>query len=356
MHNRDRALGAYIGAAIGDAMGGPVENSHAARIKRLVDEVTGLLPYEKPLILPDLGQGYALHPDPGCVTDDTFIRADFTRFFLATSPPRSPQMLVDWMLANTDFFGWWPPLVEGLRRVERGDVSAEEGGLSFFQGGGIGWWTPIGILHAGDPQAAAAEVRNLSRIWKAPLEQDFLAAVQAGLAGAMRDGASVGSVIDTMLAQCGPLARQLIQRAIGITERARTFDQLVDDLYHTVLMPELQLRHQQEPPRAIDAPLPPIREPLEDSDEMYMSSFYAEQVPLAVAGFLWGEGDPHRSIPATVMLGRDADSTATTVGAWVGALHGESGLPAEWVDIVCQANIREIDIRGLAEKLAAYPP
>lgn len=32
---------------------------------------------------------------------------------------------------------------------------------------------------------------------------------------------------------------------------------------------------------------------------------------------------------------------------------GESGLPKEWIDTVCQANIREIDIRGLAEKLAA---
>ena len=26
------------------------------------------------------------------------------------------------------------------------------------------------------------------------------------------------------------------------------------------------------------------------------------------------------------MLGQDADSTATTVGSWAGALHGESGL------------------------------
>ena len=55
------------------------------------------------------------------------------------------------------------------------------------------------------------------------------------------------------------------------------------------------------------------------------------------------------------MLGQDADSTATTVGSWVGALHGESGLPKEWVDTVCQANIREIDIRDLAEKLCRLP-
>jgi hypothetical protein len=257
------------------------------------------------------------------------------------------------MLANTDFFGWWPPLIEALRRVERGDVSAEEGGLTFFQGGGIGWWTPLGILYAGDPEKAAAEGRNLCRIWKAPLEQDFVAAVQAGLAEAMRDGATVDSVMETLLAQCGPLARKLIDRAINITESAKDFDDLVDQLYHNILMPELPYREDrgQEPSRQVDGPMPPNHPPLEYTDELYQSSLFAEQVPLSIVGFLWGKGDPRVSIPATVMLGRDADSTATTVASWVGALHGESGLPNEWVDTVCAANINEIDIRGLAEQL-----
>ena len=69
MRDRDRGLGAYIGAAIGDAMGGPVECNHAARIKRLVGKITGLLPYERPYTLIDLHPGYALRPDAGAVTD-----------------------------------------------------------------------------------------------------------------------------------------------------------------------------------------------------------------------------------------------------------------------------------------------
>jgi hypothetical protein len=264
-------------------------------------------------------------------------------------------MVVDWMLANTDFFGWWPPIIEGLRRVERGEVTAEEGGLTFFQGGGVGWWTPVGILHAGDPAGAAAEVRTLSRIWKAPLERDFLAAVQAGLAEGLRDGATVDSMVEAMLAECGPLARKLIVRAIDITESASDFDDLVGELYQNVLMPEMAYMHDpmMEPPREVDGPVPSVRQPLDDTDEMYISCFYAEQVPLSVAGFLWGRGDPRISIPATVMFGRDADSTATTVGSWVGALHGEAGLPQEWVAAVCQVNMEEIDIRGLAERLAS---
>jgi len=43
MPDTAKAHGAFIGAAIGDAMGGPVEQNHAARIKRLVGEMDSLL-------------------------------------------------------------------------------------------------------------------------------------------------------------------------------------------------------------------------------------------------------------------------------------------------------------------------
>ncbi|MCC7208767.1 MAG: ADP-ribosylglycohydrolase family protein [Anaerolineae bacterium] len=355
MRNRDKALGAYLGAAIGDAMGGPVEGSHARRIQRLVGEIKGLIPYQKPYSLNDPQPGYALRPNAGAITDDTFIRVDFTRFFLATKPPRTPDGLVQWLLANADFSGWWPPIIEALYRVERGEVSAEEGGLTFFQGGGIGWWTPVGILHAGNPDGAAAEVRNLSRIWKAPLEQDVLAAVQAGVAEGMREGATVESVVEAILAPCGPLACKLFERAIAIGRKARNVDDLVAGLYSVALMPELERRHIEEPPRARDAELPPVITPLQDSDEKYMSSFFAEQAPFALAAFIYAKGDPQIAIPACVMLGRDCDSTATTVGSWVGALHGESGLPREWVATVCEVNRPDVDLRDMAERLYQLP-
>jgi ADP-ribosylglycohydrolase len=111
-----------------------------------------------------------------------------------------------------------------------------------------------------------------------------------------------------------------------------------------------QLGPEREPPRTVDAPLPPVGVPLADSDQTYSVCFYAEQVPLTVAAFVYGKGQP-RAIPVCCMLGRDCDSTATTVGAWVGALHGESGLPAAWGDPVCEVNMPEIDIRGLANQI-----
>lgn len=349
----DHVAGAYLGAAIGDAMGGPVECSHFRRIQRLVGEVRGLLPYQKPYSFHDPHPGYCLRPDAGAVTDDTFIRADFTRFLTENSAPRTPGQLADWMLANADFSGWWPPVIEALHRVKRGDATAEESGRTFFQGGGIGWWTPVGILHAGDPDGAAAETRNLCRVWKDRLEQDLLAGVQAGLAQAFAPGATVESVVDAIFEPCGPLATALLDRALRIAQQARTVTELAEALYDQALMPELEKRHEHEPPRDPSAPLPPRIAPLPDSDGIYLSSFFAEQVPFALAGFVFGRGEPARAIPATVMLGRDCDSTATTVGAWVGALHGEAGLPADWVRTVVAVNRPELDLRGQADGLYA---
>jgi ADP-ribosylglycohydrolase len=343
----DRALGAYLGAAIGDAMGGPVEGMHAARIKRIFGRIEGLLPYRKPPGLNDLAPGYALQPDPGSITDDTFIRAQFTNFYVETQPPRTPRMLADWLLANADFSMWWPPMAEPLRAIERGDAMPEKDGLSHPQGGGAGWWTPIGVLHAGDPAGAAAETRRMCTIWKAPLEQDLLAATQAGLAEALRAGATVDSMVEVMLDQCGPLAWKLLQRGLAIAHSARSGAELVLGIYEKALVCEA--------PTAAEAALPAPMEPLLDSDKPYASILFAEQIPLAVAAFVFAGGEPSRAIPEAVMLGRDADSIATTVGSWSGALFGESALPADWVSTVCEANRTHLDLRRLASDLLCAP-
>lgn len=361
--NRDKCIGAYLGAAIGDAMGGPVENSHFRRIRRECGQITGLVPYAEPYLLRVIAErpggpfhpGYALHGEPGSITDDTFCRKDMANFILATPrPERTPERLAEWLLSNAALETQWPQImIPVLERIRAGEVSAAEAGNTAKQGGGIGWWFPFGIVHAGDPQGAADEARRMSAIWKAPLERDFVAAVVAGIAEGLKDEATWESVRDAMLAQCGPLATQLLERAIRIAGEASDTWDLADRLYEEVLMSETAHIWEvtpQDPPTAVDAPMPPRHAPLEDTDEPYTTFFFAEQIPLALAAFVFAKGEIE-AIPVCVNLGRDCDTTATTVGALVGALHGESALPGEWVEQVCAANMREVDLRGQAERL-----
>ncbi|MYL32161.1 hypothetical protein GLW08_05245 [Pontibacillus yanchengensis] len=363
MSTKDKMIGSYLGAAIGDAMGGPMESSHYKRIQKYIGEVKGLLRYEEPYLLPErltdpqgtFFPGYALHPEPGSITDDTFCRKDITKFIIETKGERTPEKLVDWLLKNGELDTQWPQIMVGaLHKIKNGEVSAEECGRSYKQGGGIGWWFPIGIIHAGDPEGAAKEGRYLSSIWKAPLEQDFVAAVVAGIAEGLKEEATHQSMIDAMLHQCGPLAATLIKRAISLAEEATDIWDLAEKLYQHALMPNTAHIWEitgQDPPIERDAPLPPKVEPIDYSDESYTTFFFAEQIPFAIAAFVFKGGNVS-AIPACCNLGRDTDTNANLVGAWVGALHGESALPTEWVEQVIEVNKKELEVRALAEELA----
>lgn len=353
--DRDRAMGAYIGGAIGDAMGGPVETLHYKQIQRTAGRILGFLEYQKPWYPGTVGTpGGALHAEAASVTDDTFLRAELTRFFLEVDPPWTVEKLAEDFIqnANRDYF--WYPKLEPLERIRSGVVSAEDAGYDAPQGGGAAWWTPIGILNAGDPVAASAQTKALCSIWKAPLEQDILSSVQAAVAEGLRPGSTPDSMMAALLQNSGSLTSALFERGIKIGKESRTSEELVDRLYHEALFPENVVKkgfpESAGMIKEADAPLPPPHPPLDDTDERYMTNALGEQMPLAAAAFVFTNGKPD-AIPQAAMLGRDADSIATTVGSWVGALRGESGLPSDWVETVCRVNLNEIDIRALARRI-----
>ncbi len=341
MKNIDRCIGAYAGAAIGDAMGGPVEGYHFETIKGFFQNgVDTLLEYKEPYLPWSLKPGYALHEEAGSVTDDTFIRKDLTLFLLNNPAPYSAHQLACWLADNAEWRQWWPPVVQVIHSIKAGEADAKTSGMTHAQGGGIGWWTPIGIVHAGNPAAAAALARELCTIWKAPLEQDFCAAHVAAVAVAVTDGSTWEDVVDALLTYGGPLSKKLLTRAIEIAKDATDVWSLARALYDEVLVPDA-------PTLESDGEMPPHVVGLPNAEGCYASLYWAEQIPLAAAAFVYGKGKPE-SIAACVNFGRDCDTTATTVGAWVGGLCGEKGLPQEWVKLVYESNIGELDIHKLA--------
>jgi len=316
MPDTAKAHGAFIGAAIGDAMGGPVEQNHAARIKRLVGEMDSLLRYKEPYTLIDLHPGYALQPDAGSVTDDTFIRGDFTRYYIETEPPRTPENLAEWMLKNANFEMWWQPAIENMERIPRRTSTPPPSAAATEKDGINGWWTPIGMRNAGDPEAAAEECKRLNVLWKAPSNvTSSLVFRPHSRKRSTRTRPTKRS--STLREPCGPLPTKLIDRAVTIAREADDHDELVEEMYERALFPEYNSL--KDAPQEVDADLPPSHDPVPYTAERYAAFYNHEQIPLAVAGFVFSEGHPEDSITNTVMLGRDADSTATSVGSWVGA-------------------------------------
>jgi hypothetical protein len=340
----DRTIGCFIGAAIGDAMGGPVECQHYRRIAKVFPDFQDLLPYRKPPGLMDLHPGYALDDAPGSITDDTFIRADLARFVLETPPPFTAGAFAPWLLEHAGFDNWWSVALKVLRRIEAGELEATTAGRSHVQGGGGGWWQPVAILYAGDPKRASAVTADLCRIWKAPLEQDILSSVVAGQAAAFKPGATIDSVVEAILEDSGPLATRLFERAVDVAQKARTPEQLYKGLYAHCLVTECSTE--------VDGEMPPVLTPPDYADGFFSGILFAEQQPLALAYLVFGQGDPRRTVITAVKGGRDADSIATNTASWLGALYGASVWPQSWLDQVQQANEKRLDLMGMAEALA----
>ncbi len=66
--------------------------------------------------------------------------------------------------------------------------------------------------------------------------------------------------------------------------------------------------------------------------ELPRSGYVVDTVAAATAEFLRNGADPQWAIRCAVNGGGDTDTIAAIVGAWVGALHGASGLPDDWVE------------------------
>jgi ADP-ribosylglycohydrolase len=81
------------------------------------------------------------------------------------------------------------------------------------------------------------------------------------------------------------------------------------------------------------------------------TGFVVHTVGLATFVLLRYGDDPREALVQAVAAGGDTDSIAAIVGAWVGALHGASGLPHEWIERLQQGPFGRKHLDALARAL-----
>ena len=346
----DKALGCFMGSAIGDSMGGPVECQHYLRIRKYAGDFHDLLSFGKPVsVFEPPEDGWAQRPDPGTITDDTYIRMDLQKFFIHTEPPYTAEKLANYLLENSTFFGWWEVPLNHLKRIKNNEFPAKDAGhFMEIQGGGGGWWQPLSIMHAGNTRKAYEVASELCSIWKTGLAKDILSAVVAGQSAAFKNGASIDSVVNTILDFSGDKARRLFERAVNIALESESADKLYENLY--TLASVANSTHAGDY-NSLEVALPPV-EQIKFTEEMCSSIAFAEQQPWALAYLVYGKGDPEKTLLTAVKGGRDADSIATNTAAWLGALYGLSVWPEKWINAVQRANLVDFDLMKLGEELA----
>lgn len=323
----DRALGAFYGLAIGDALGMPTQLLPRGTVRELFGELPWFAPG------PDVNEISAGLP-AGRVTDDTDQAVIVARTLLdgagTVDLALLAQRLLDWERAmategSLDLLG--PSTKRALTAVSEGAPVAEAGRWGDTNGAAMRI-TPVGIATPPAPLERLCEaVARASRLTHDTSVANsgaaaVAAAVSAGVAGAdVSEALAIGQQAAELGARHGHYAAGAsvaarIPWAVGLVAGLADEDALdvVDRLVGTGVATQ-------------------------------------EAVPAAFAIASLAPGDPWRACRLAARLGGDSDTVAAMVGAVVGACCGLSAFPAEAVRLVRDVNDLHLEplVDGLLE-------
>ncbi|WP_328539757.1 ADP-ribosylglycohydrolase family protein [Streptomyces sp. NBC_00344] len=321
----DRALGAFYGLALGDALGMPTQVMSRQDVVRVYGHVTGFEAAQ-----PDNPVSAGM--PAGSVTDDTDQAVIVGRLLAEggghIDPIRFAGELLAWekeMRAKGSFDLLGPSTKAALDAVAGGADIREAGRYGTTNGAAMRV-TPVGIAFAAGPQsvlldrvvescqvthdttvgiagAAAVAAAVSTGVGGGTLDEAFEAAIAAARAGSERGNWIAGADVSARIGW----ARELVR---GLDETT-ALDRVVALIGTSVAT--------------------------------------QESVPAAFAVLALTGGDPWRSTLLAANLGGDSDTIGAVAGAIAGSVHGLSGLPADAVRTLRAVN--GLDLEPLTIRL-----
>jgi len=302
----DKILGCLAASQIGSAMGAAVEGWPWRKIQEQHGRLERLLEYEH------YGNGWKRPPgttEDGIEWQRVFLRA----IRRAGGRPTAEDVAAVWRdEVDAEKADWcMEPFDRRLVRLAKAGVAAAELGRFSPHTSIVSLARschPIGLVNAGDPGGAAANVRDVGRVLQAPLGDglEWAAVVAAGLAAALEPEATVDSVLEAARGAAPERLHGEIDRAVDIGGAATGLAEAVamreafDGLYggHGI---------------------------------RYGMSHANEVVSKGLAVFKATAGNPREAVVAGVNFGRDTDCLAAVAGGLAGALAGAGPLDGEWM-------------------------
>ncbi|MEU9501213.1 ADP-ribosylglycohydrolase family protein [Streptomyces sp. NPDC048196] len=345
----DRAIGCLVGAAVGDALGGPVEGRTPEEIvKRYGGRVTGIVgPFHddwrtaRPLA--------PYHKGNGHVTDDTLMTHALVRVYESVRDHLDAYDVADHLVPDLIGTPRWIPELEAealplqriflaekwiVARLHYGHADPREAGVgNIVNCGAAMYMAPVGVVNAGNPDRAYAEALDIAGAHQSSYGREAAGVFAAAVAAAFTPDATPSSVV----VQALRLAKDGTRAAIeAVCEAAATLDD------HESAAAAL---------RAAVAPFdtvgPDYRNP--SLGARRPSRLHAiEELPVALGMLLVGGGDFRSTVLGSVNYGRDCDSIATMSGALAGALRGAPAVPEEWSTEVARASRLDLQAPGAA--------
>jgi ADP-ribosylglycohydrolase len=348
----DKATGALSGAAVGDALGGPVEGNTPATIQqRYGGFVTGIVaPFHENWR--DARPMSPYHKGDGHVTDDTLMTLALVDVYAEVRDHLGAYDIAERLVPQLMNRVRWIPELERetvilqrvflaekwlVARLHYGHVDPREAGVgNIVNCGAAMYMTPVGIANAGDPAGAYAEAIDMAGAHQSSYGREAAGVFAAAVAEAMRPGATVDSVVEQALGVARDGTGAAIEAVVAVARKHGDWRAAIGDLRAAI--------------SPFDTVGPHYREPLLDA-RIPSRTKSIEELPVAIGFVVVAGGDYHDAVLGGVNYGRDSDSIATMAGAITGSLGGASAVPVEWVDAVSAAS--RIDLAAPAATMTA---
>ncbi|UEJ81547.1 ADP-ribosylglycohydrolase family protein [Brachybacterium halotolerans subsp. kimchii] len=321
----DRAHGALLGLAIGDALGMPTQSLSREQISDRYGRIDGFVAGA-----PD--QPIAPGMPAGSITDDTEQALILARLAIdgggRVDEHDFAEALISWeqdMIARGSLDLLGPSTRAALAKLQAG-VPVEETGRYGTTNGAAMRIAPVGIAHAPGEGLMDAVVQASRVTHNTGLGISGAAAIAAAVSAGV-DGADVDQALEAARTAAADGATRGNWIAGGsIAQRFGAFRgpvrgmgrEVADDFLYEVVGTSVQ------------------------SQESVVSALLLVER---------GDEDPFGALCAAASLGGDTDTVAAMAGAVLGAVHGADAFPASAVQNVQQVN--DLDLMLLARRLLA---
>ncbi|WAX80563.1 ADP-ribosylglycohydrolase family protein [Streptomyces sp. KMM 9044] len=334
----ERITGALVGAAVGDALGGPVEGyspeqiaeRHGGRVHGVVGPWNGDAWRTARPIAP-------YHKGDGHVTDDTLMTHALVRVYARVRDHLDAHAVADHLVPDLMTHPRWIPELQAealplqriflaekwlVARIHYGHVDPREAGVgNIVNCGAAMYMAPVGLVNAAHPAGAYAEALDVAGAHQSSYGREAAGVLAAAVAAACVPGATPASVVAACLSLAKDGTRTAIERVCEVASHHTDFASALRPLREAVA--------------PYDTVGPDYRSP--SLGARRPSRLHAiEELPVALGMVVVAGGDFRHAVLGAVNYGRDCDSIATMAGAVTGALG--SPVPEDWAKTVAEAS------------------